>query len=145
MCTCAGLYCYYHGAYCQFCEFYDEYAQLGTKAQGGAAQTEAERLRRSAKARSGGFKGTKLRILIRPYAPSDRKKHPKCVFLSEPFTAKTKSKRRNFKDRKLPLLLHIFVNIHIDVISIIFISSVSYTYHRIHIISIIFISSVSYS
>ena len=53
------LYCYYHGAYCQYCEFYDEYAQLGTKAQGGAAQTEAERLRRSAKARSGGFVGSK--------------------------------------------------------------------------------------
>ena len=45
--------------YCQYCEFYDEYAQLGTKAQGGAAQTEAERLRRSAKARSGGFVGSK--------------------------------------------------------------------------------------
>lgn len=31
---CAGLYCYYHGAYCQFCEFYNEYAQLGNKAKG---------------------------------------------------------------------------------------------------------------
>ena len=54
---------------------------------------EQLRLCRDAVVHHGGFKGTRMRILIRPAVLADRKKYPKCVFLSQPFTPKTKSMR----------------------------------------------------